>query len=72
MFSINTKMAGTGQLSTVPVSAGGVKVIQQNRDGQIRTDGILLPKQARYQAALHPGEVFKLLNPIYPILVESV
>ncbi len=26
----------------------------KNRDGQIRTDDILLPKQARYQAALHP------------------
>jgi len=25
-----------------------------NRGGQIRTDDILLPKQARYQAALHP------------------
>jgi N-acetylmuramoyl-L-alanine amidase len=26
-----------------------------NRDDRIRTCGILLPKQARYQAALHPG-----------------
>ena len=24
------------------------------RDGRIRTDDFLLPKQARYQAALHP------------------
>jgi hypothetical protein len=59
---MDTKMAETGQLFTVPVSAGGVKVIKQNRDGQIRTDGILLPKQARYQAALHPGEVLGSLS----------
>jgi hypothetical protein len=29
MFSIDTKMAGTGQLFTVPVSASGVKVIDE-------------------------------------------
>ena len=27
----------------------------KNRDDRIRTCDILLPKQARYQAALHPG-----------------
>jgi hypothetical protein len=27
---------------------------QQNRDGGIRTHGLLLPKQAFYQAELHP------------------
>lgn len=28
-----------------------------NRDDRIRTCGILLPKQARYQAALHPEKI---------------
>lgn len=27
------------------------------RGGQIRTDGLLLPKQARYRATLHPDEL---------------
>ena len=35
------------QLVTAPPKPG--------RGGEIRTPDILLPKQARYQAALHPG-----------------
>ena len=35
------------QLVTAPPEPG--------RGGEIRTPDILLPKQARYQAALHPG-----------------
>src|SRR5439155_26141760 len=32
-----------------------------SRDGRIRTAGLLLPKQARYQAALRPGRGVKSL-----------
>ena len=31
------------------------------RGGQIRTDDLLLPKQARYRATLHPEEDFSFL-----------
>ncbi len=34
---------------------GLFRVLVVNRGGRIRTCGILLPKQARYQAALRPG-----------------
>jgi hypothetical protein len=35
----------------------GLQFLKPNRDDRIRTCDILLPKQARYQAALHPVTV---------------
>ena len=40
--------AGTSRCTEVPAGHAG-------RGERIRTSDILLPKQARYQAALHPG-----------------
>ncbi len=39
---------------------GRIKVV--GRDGGIRTRGLLLPKQARYQAALHPASTGALAD----------
>ena len=41
------------------------------RDDRTRTCGILLPKQARYQAALHPGLQHFIYNSYYHILFFS-
>ncbi len=46
------------QKAPPPIQGVGLNWLQQNedygRDDWIRTSGPLLPKQVRYQAALHP------------------
>ena len=42
---------------TALVDAARIESFLLNRDDRIRTCGILLPKQARYQAALHPVQI---------------
>lgn len=38
------------------------------RDGETRTPDLLLPKQARYQTALHPGEQILQAEPVVDAL----
>ena len=43
----------------------------KNRDGRIRTCDFLLPKQTRYQTALHPVVKLLYINSIYAEYIYS-
>jgi hypothetical protein len=50
-----------------------LKPFSFRRGGQIRTDDLLLPKQARYRATLHPERMIDLVSRPKPIvLYESL
>ena len=47
------------------------KRVKKCRGGQIRTDDLLLPKQARYRATLHPERISKKRECKYTIILTT-